>query len=76
MLASASAFNAYVGIAVDLVCFFMALLSFSWNRHPEPKGSRRATPLLPFQHSSGHPQATADGKIEAIRDAYTKRFHQ
>jgi hypothetical protein len=27
MLASASAFNAYVGIAVDVVCFFMALLS-------------------------------------------------
>src|SRR5208283_334277 len=25
-----------------------------WNQHPEPKGSRRATPLLPFQHSSGH----------------------
>src|SRR5208337_4807174 len=24
----------------------------SWNQHPEPKGSRRATPLLPFQHSS------------------------
>jgi DDE superfamily endonuclease len=30
----------------------------SWNQHPEPKGSRRATPLLPFQHSSGHPLAT------------------
>src|SRR5208337_872864 len=27
----------------------------SWNQHPEPKGSRRATPLLPFQHSSGQP---------------------
>ena len=26
--ASASAFSAYVGIAVDVVCFFMALLSF------------------------------------------------
>ena len=24
--------------------------------HPEPKGSRRATPLLPFQHSSGQPR--------------------
>src|SRR5271167_1422049 len=31
----------------------VALLS--WNQHPEPKGSRRATPLLPFQHSSGQP---------------------
>jgi hypothetical protein len=27
----------------------------SWNQHPEPTGSRRATPLLHFQHSSGHP---------------------
>ena len=27
----------------------------SWNQHPGPKGSRRATPLLPFQHSSGQP---------------------
>src|SRR5271156_6502287 len=25
----------------------------SWNRHPEPTGSRRATPLLLFQHSPG-----------------------
>src|SRR5208337_5565790 len=29
----------------------------SWNQHLEPKGSRRATPLLPFQHSSGQPPA-------------------
>ena len=25
----------------------------SWNRHPEPSGSRRATPPLSFQHSPG-----------------------
>src|SRR6516164_5330954 len=25
----------------------------SWNRHPEPSGSRRATPSLSFQHSPG-----------------------
>ncbi len=25
----------------------------SWNQHPEPTGSRRATPLLLFQHSAG-----------------------
>ncbi len=25
----------------------------SWNQHPEPTGSRRATPLLLFQHSPG-----------------------
>jgi RND family efflux transporter MFP subunit len=24
-----------------------------WNRHPEPSGSRRATPPLSFQHSPG-----------------------
>src|SRR5260370_15087899 len=30
----------------------------SWNQHPEPTGSRRATPLLLFQHSSGHPAWT------------------
>ena len=31
----------------------VALLS--WIRHPEPTGSRRATPLLLFQHRAGHP---------------------
>jgi hypothetical protein len=25
----------------------------SWNQHPKPNGSRRATPLLLFQHSPG-----------------------
>jgi arsenite oxidase small subunit len=34
----------------------MALLSFSWIRHPEPNSSRRATPLLLFQQPSGHSQ--------------------
>jgi hypothetical protein len=29
----------------------------SWNQHPEPNGSRPATPLLPFQHPSGHPRS-------------------
>jgi hypothetical protein len=24
-----------------------------WNHHPEPSGSRRATPLLLFQHRAG-----------------------
>jgi len=41
---------------VDVIAFLMALLSFSWNQHPEPTGSRRATPLRsPFQHPTGHP---------------------
>src|SRR5208337_788336 len=26
----------------------------SWNQHPEPTSSRRATPLLLFQYSPGH----------------------
>ena len=55
MLASSSAFNAYVGIAVDVVCFFVALLSFRGISAPSLKGSRRATPLLLFQRSLGQP---------------------
>ncbi len=35
----------------------------SWNQHPEPKGSRRATPLLPFQHSSGHPRRRPSARV-------------
>src|SRR6266436_9911067 len=32
----------------------------SWYQHPEPTGSRRATPLLLFQHSPGHFQRWSD----------------
>jgi len=55
MLASASAFDAYVGIAVDPGMLLHGVAFLSWNQHPEPKGSRRATPLLPFQYSSEQP---------------------
>ena len=48
MLASASAFKACVGIAVDVLCSLHGVAFLSWNRHPEPNGSRRATPLLSF----------------------------
>ena len=41
-------------LALVVIVFFMALLSFSWIRHPEPNSSRRATPLLLFQQPSGH----------------------
>ena len=36
----------------------------SWNQHPEPTGSRRATPLLLFQHRPGqfHAWACASAK--------------
>ena len=37
--------------------FLHGVAFLSWNQHPEPNGSRRATPLLLFQHSSGHPLA-------------------
>src|SRR5271154_4244852 len=48
MLASASAFNAYVGIAVDVVCFFMALLSFRGISTPSLKaqGEQRRSSLF------------------------------
>ena len=32
----------------------------SWNQHPEPKGSRRATPLLPFNIPRDNPCLLAD----------------
>ena len=35
--------------SADVVDFFMALLSFRWNQHPEPTDSRRATPTSHFQ---------------------------
>jgi hypothetical protein len=47
MFDSASSFSALVGTAVDVVTLFMALLSFV-DQHPEPIGSRSATPLLNF----------------------------
>jgi hypothetical protein len=40
----------------------MALLSF--RGIPEPTGSRRATPLLLFQHLTGHPRVGSE-----LRDA-------
>jgi hypothetical protein len=33
----------------------------SWNQHPEPTGSRRATRLLIFQHQPGHSQNKSHG---------------
>ena len=48
MLASASALNAYVGIAVDVVCFFMALLSFRGISTPSltAQGEQRRSSLF------------------------------
>jgi hypothetical protein len=55
-------------LALVVIVFFMALLSFSWIRHPEPNSSRRATPLLQFQQPSGHSHRLFP------RDAYRRTF--
>ncbi len=49
----------------DMLLHGVAFLS--WNQHPEPKGSRRATPLLPFQHSSGQPPRALSGRHASCR---------
>ena len=40
----------------------------SWIRHPEPNGSRRATPLLLVQHRPGHSRAS-------VRRRHLESFH-
>ena len=52
--------------AADVVDFFMALLSFRWIQHPEPTGSRRATPTSHFQQRSGHPQDVFPGDLVSL----------
>jgi hypothetical protein len=43
--------------------FLHGVAFLSWNQHPEPTGSRRATPLLHFQHSAGHlPEGMVEGE--------------
>src|ERR1700674_2638438 len=39
--------------AEPALSFLHGVAFLSWNQHPEPTGSRRATPLLLFQHSAG-----------------------
>src|ERR1700732_2888985 len=68
MLASASIFKACAGIAVDVLFSFMALLSFRGNPHPEPSGSRRATPPLSFQHSPGQFHEWPSVPLETVAD--------
>ncbi len=48
--------------AGGVVVFFMALLP-SRIRHPEPTGSRRATPLSLFQQWPGHPRGLCARRI-------------
>jgi hypothetical protein len=38
------------------ICFPMVSFSLLGLQHPEPNGSRRATPTSTFQHRPGHPQ--------------------
>jgi hypothetical protein len=40
-------------IGIDCANSIHGVAFLSWNQHPEPTGSRRATPLLLFQHSAG-----------------------
>jgi hypothetical protein len=56
-----------------VIVFFMALLSFSWIRHPEPNSSRRATPLLLFQQPSGHSPGSSANTLS--RDSATPNKH-
>jgi hypothetical protein len=39
----------------------------SWNQHPEPTSSRRATPLLLFQQSPGHALQLLDSAQVVVR---------
>ena len=54
--------------AADVVDFFMALLSFRWIQHPEPTGSRRATPTSHFQQRSGHPLEKGQVRVGTFQD--------
>jgi hypothetical protein len=47
------------GNTVGVVLIGVAFLS--WNQHPKPTGSRRATPLLLFQHSAQRGNAVEPG---------------
>src|SRR5215216_4508618 len=41
----------------------------SWNQHPEPTGSRRATPLLLFQQPPGHRPDESRHRLTTIMSA-------
>ena len=56
--------------AVNVVGLFMALLSFRGIRHPEPTGSRRATPASHFQHSAGQRPTAVDAGVALTEGMY------
>ena len=49
--------------------FLHGVAFLSWNQHPEPNGSRRATPTSLFQQRPGHPQETVIADPETIKAA-------
>ena len=55
-------------IGIDCANSIHGVAFLSWNQHPEPTGSRRATPLLLFQHSPGQFPADARSGIVATFD--------
>jgi hypothetical protein len=50
--------------AADMLSLVMALLASRGFEHPEPTGSRRATPLPLPQHQPGHPRSAGGGEID------------
>src|SRR4051812_22714100 len=45
---------------------FHGVAFLSWNQHPEPTGSRRATPLLLVQHRQGHSRPPRPPRLAAL----------
>ena len=76
MLASASAFNAYVGIAVDVVCFFMALLSFRGISTPSLKaqGEQRRSSLFNIPRDNPSISISFGGGLLASGEMVMRRF--
>ena len=63
----------------------MVSFSLLGLQHPEPNGSRRATPTSTFQHRPGHPQTSCTawnyhgsgiGNLESLSAVFLRNFHQ
>jgi hypothetical protein len=46
----------------------------SWNQHPEPNGSRRATPLRQFQHSPGYARQRMPCGVTICPDSAQRKY--
>ncbi len=67
----AAAFNAYVGIAVDVVCFFMALLSFRGISTPSlnAQGEQRRFSLFNIPRDIPHEAADVQQTLHRFKSA-------